>query len=285
MTFGKTIPAIAVSLPLLLATSVQAEILDDFNNSTLDTTTLWTTGHSGGGQSFTSPSPDYGTGVLRAPNGDMARAAIYTKTTRSQLNFFNAGFTIGVTGFQLSNENLADDLTYFRLGLCSTAARQFSAPDSLALRLDKAGNVLFGYKIDKTNSDAESRNGAGTPGLEEYAYTGVVSALSLSLSPRSIIGGLATIDYAITLNGSAGEHVTTGSFSLLQTDWNATGDSALTLEVRRQMAGVWSGEGNSEAKAKFDAITYDLLPVPEPSSFALLGLGLALVLGRKRIQS
>lgn len=182
-------------------------------------------------------------------------AAAFAGEVLPDFNFFQRGFTLDLRDIALTSANLTSDQAYFRVSLNSTAARSFTTPDSLTLRISPA-SARLGYKLDQASADAELRAGTSTAtaALFDVALPGPVTALRLTLIPVAPAGAPTTVFYAIRLTTAAGDLTRTGTFIADISKWGTTGDSSLVLEARR--ANATAGTSTSYMQAAIGSIRY-----------------------------
>ena len=227
-------------------------LIDAFDAYTdLAQQSYWSTQNINGGLASLAA----GSLVLRTSNTGYSTAAIASPVS-SNYNFFNRGFTLGLTGFVQSSSDLTASATHFRLSLNSTAERSFRAADSLALRITPV-EVRLGFKVNQLDVQGELRAGTATTDafLLTAPYTGALRSLRLSLEPDPAgpVGGVSTITYSLQLDGVFGRILKTGTFTAAVADWGAAGDSALVFESRRESANT--GAAGSYAEARIDQLT------------------------------
>lgn len=193
-------------------------------------------------------------------------------------------WTTTVTGFNGSDAS-------FDLVITATASNSNTWSDSTTTSLAITGNGARNDRVDGTNEHATFSLGienfnAGTSGytvgnvdfgLVELTFTGTLQAtdsgtfsLLNGAAPTSTLTWIET-DVGMDFTGDNGDQ----SFNLqLMNDTFGSG-SRLTSFQHDITNGIWSYSGMD--------IEYEFVPVPEPSSTALLSLGgLALALRRRR---
>lgn len=276
-------------------------LIDDFNYSLFTEQTYWSRIASSGDPAFVSP---VGTAVLRGrmtqseytattPNGNNPQySVIVSNASDTRYNFFTESYTVNVTDIALTTVNLDLNQAFLRIGLSSSAVRQFTADDAITMRIrynndGLGGLLLFGYKMNQTSADAEVRIGASTTAqsLNSVNFSGTIQSAGFTLDTVGFAGSVAEVAYTVNLTTSAQTYSVTGTMFIDQTQWgDGSGFSALAIESRRNGNTGYSGVGDSDARLSIGAVTYT--PVPEPASFAALaGLGmLGFAASRRRRQ-
>ncbi|MCU0792872.1 MAG: hypothetical protein MUE42_08495 [Opitutaceae bacterium] len=240
------------------AVTLLPRVLDDFSGyASLAGQTYWQSLFVGG-NSTTAVSA--GVATLQARADAFASAALAGPVSPA-FNFFDRAFTVELRDLALSSSGLTAEESVFRLSLCSSSARSFTAPDALTLRINP-DRIVLGVKLDQASADAEFRTGAATTAasLLDFNPGGTVTGVALTLAPvgSATASAPATIFYALRLTGSFGELTRTGAFTAERSRWGATGDAALVLEARRNR-GV-AATTASLMRANLGAIAYTSLP-------------------------
>ncbi|NQX01340.1 hypothetical protein HQ447_11840, partial [bacterium] len=193
-----------------------------------------------------------GAAVLTA-RADAFGSAALTGAVLPDFNFFQRGFTLDLRDLALTSANLAPDQALFRISLNSTAARSFTTPDALTLRISPEG-VRLGFKLDQPSTDAEFRAGTSTAtaALFDIVPPATVTGLRFTLQPMAPAGGATPVFYTVRLTTAAGFLTRTGTFTADFSRWGTTGDSSLVLEARR--ANATAGAATSFMQASIGSI-------------------------------
>lgn len=278
-------------------------IVDDFDYASFtNDQTYWSRVASSGDQAFISP---VGTAVLRGRmtqtehttnSAAPAYSVIVSSSTDNRYDFFSNRYTVSADNISLTAANLDLNQAYFRIGLSSTATRQFSADDAITMRFrynndGLGGLMLFGYKMNQASVDGEVRTGASTTSasLNSINFTGTLQSAAFTLETVSFEGTVASVAYTVSFTTTAQTYSATGTMLVDQAQWgDGSGFAALALEARRNGNTGYNLTGNSDAQVTIDTVSYtDLASIPEPASFAALaGLGmLGLAATRRRRQA
>ncbi|MEY3896610.1 MAG: hypothetical protein RLZZ214_2130, partial [Verrucomicrobiota bacterium] len=230
-------------------------VLDEFTGaSNLSGQTFWKPLLSPTTTTTSTAQFSGGAAVLAARADSFGSAAI-TGEVLPDFNFFQRGFTLDLRDIALTSANLTSDQAYFRISLNSTAARSFTTPDSLTLRISP-GSARLGYKIDQASADAELRAGTSTAtaALFDVVPPGPVAGLRLTLIPMAPAGAATPVFYAIRLTTAAGDLTRTGTLTADISKWGTAGDSSLVLEARR--ANTTAGASTSYMQAAVGSIRH-----------------------------
>ncbi len=263
-------------------------VIDDFDYASFgNDQTYWSRIQSDGDNAYISP---VGTAVLRGrmtqdehtsnPNNPQY-SVIVSSAADDRYDFFSNSYTVSVNDIALTTTNLNYDQAYFRVGLSSTATRQYVANDAITMRFrynndGLGGLMLFGYKLDQNNADGEVRMGASgtSQSLNSFDFTGTLQSATFSLETISFEGSVATVAYTVGFTTSADTYSASGTMLIDQAQWgDGSGFSALAIESRRNGNAGYDLSGNSDAQLAIGSVNYSV--IPEPSTYAAFaGLGM-----------
>lgn len=173
-----------------------------------------------------------GSGALQESDGRIVLTATgegYVNThvitqPREEFDFFQQPLTIRVEGFGLNGEGGEDKSRTFRMSLVPKSRPAFEAETGIMLRLNAAGYLSLGYKIDQTKIDP-----TGVHGLLGATLKPLPDAIELSLDAQGYTVTAEMPDQ--TTKTFTGRYTDEGP-GLTAADWGAEA-SALVLQSQK----------------------------------------------------